>query len=122
MKPLFLEIDKEITRFSSFCTPAIARYFFELKEHSDLHKLTEIYSFGMQEGLPIIFIGGGTNVIFAFDIFNGIVIRNTMKGFTIEENLAKVRSGELTSVLSLQICKLKKDSVFQKWIGLPGTV
>ncbi len=75
----FLEENKDLLRYSSFHTPAIARYFFELRESSDIPKLHDIWKFAQEKSLSIVFIGSGTNVVFAFDIFEGIIVRNILK-------------------------------------------
>lgn len=38
------------------------------------------------------------------------------------ENTIRVAGGELMSPLSLQVSKTRENSLFGKWIGLPGTV
>lgn len=75
----FLEENKDLFRYSSFHTPAKARYFYELRESSDIAKLHDIWKFSQDNNLPLIFIGSGTNMVFAFDIFEGIIIRNALK-------------------------------------------
>lgn len=75
----FLILNKDLSKYSSFHTPAVARYFFELSEKSDIGKLHDISRFAQENNLPIVFLGSGTNVVFAFDVFEGIIIRNTLK-------------------------------------------
>jgi len=38
------------------------------------------------------------------------------------ENTVRAMGGELISPLSLQVSKTWENSLFGKWIGLPGTV
>lgn len=83
MPPASLTLDKDITLLSSFRTPAKTRYFFEVREQSDVEKLVEIYQFAKTESLPIKYLGGGTNILFAFDMFEGVIIRNLLKGVTL---------------------------------------
>jgi len=101
----FLETDKDLLKYSSFHTPATARYFFELREKQDIPKLHNIWGFAQENNLPIVFLGSGTNILFAFDIFEGIIIRNTLKGIEWKDNIVTVATGELISPLSLQISK-----------------
>lgn len=75
----YLETNKDLLKYSSFHTPASARYFFELQEREDIGKLKEIHIFAQENNLPVIFLGSGTNVVFAFDVFAGIIVRNTLK-------------------------------------------
>jgi UDP-N-acetylenolpyruvoylglucosamine reductase len=75
----FLEENKDLLKYSSFHTPATARYFFELKEKSDIEKLPDISRFAQAHDLPIVFLGSGTNVVFAFETFEGVIVRNMLK-------------------------------------------
>ena len=75
----FLEQNKNLLKYSSFHTPAVARYFFELRERSDIEKLHDISKFAEKKSLPIVFLGSGTNVVFAFEVFEGIIVRNSLK-------------------------------------------
>ena len=75
----FLEQNKDLLKYSSFHTPAIARYFFELQEKEDIGKLQNIWKFARENNLPVVFLGSGTNVVFAFDVFEGIIVRNALK-------------------------------------------
>ncbi len=117
----FLEINKDLIKYSSFRTPAIARYFFELGDKNDLHKLHDIWKFAKIQNLAIIFIGSWTNTVFAFDMFEGIVVHNKIKGIEWWENTVQVGGWELISPLSVQVSKRKENSLFTKWIWLPGT-
>lgn len=77
--PSFLETNKDLYQYSSFHTPAIARYFYEIKEEEDIKNLGDIWRFAQTNSLPVIFLGSGTNILFAFDVFEGIIVRNTLK-------------------------------------------
>lgn len=122
MPPSTLTLDRDITLFSSFRTPARARYFFEIRSNEDLDSLAEIYHFSKENNLPLVFLGGGTNVLFAFDVFEGIIVRNLLKGIEYSENTVTVASGELVTPFSLHLFKQDETSLYGKWIGLPGTV
>lgn len=101
----FLQENVDLKNFSSFHTPARVRYFFELRERSDIPKLHEIFQFSKKNNLPIVFLGGGTNILFAFEVFEGIIVRNMIRGIIFDTNTVIVASGELVSPLSLQIAK-----------------
>ncbi|MDD2916367.1 MAG: UDP-N-acetylmuramate dehydrogenase [Candidatus Gracilibacteria bacterium] len=118
----FLEQNKDLLKYSSFHTPAIARYFFELREHSDIPKLHDIWKWSKEEGLPVVFLGSGTNMVFAFNVFEGVIIRNMLKGIEWYDGKVRAGAGELISPLSLQVSKVRENSLFGKWIGLPGTI
>jgi len=75
----YLENNKDITGLSNYRTPARAQYFFELKNRQDIDKLFEIIQWANKEELPVLFISGGTNMLFAFDTYEGVVIQNSLK-------------------------------------------
>lgn len=52
----FLQLHIDLSNFSSFHTPAVARYFFDLKDQEDIPRLHEIYMFAREKNLPIVFL------------------------------------------------------------------
>ena len=58
-----------------------AKYFIEAKNETDIK---EALSFSKTENLPVLCIGGGSNILFTKD-FNGIVIKIGIKGINILE-------------------------------------
>ncbi|MDD2487572.1 MAG: UDP-N-acetylmuramate dehydrogenase [Candidatus Gracilibacteria bacterium] len=118
----YLEQNKDITNFSGYRTKAIARYFFELKSIEDIIKIKEIQDFAKGQGLKIEYIGGGMNIFFDFDVFEGIIIKNNLKGFEIKDKILDVNSGESVTFL---VSKLERDFGnlnLKPWCSLPGTV
>lgn len=77
----YLKSDYDISLFSSFKTRAHARYFYDIHEHGDIDHLHEIAEFSRESALPMVILGGGTNLLFAFDTFDGIIIRNRNMGW-----------------------------------------
>jgi len=63
----YLEKNKDITNLSNYKTPAKTDYFFELQKKEDIDKIFETYTWAKQKNLPILFVSGGTNMLFAFD-------------------------------------------------------
>lgn len=56
MTPSFLSLDHDVTMLSAFKTPAKARYFFEVKDRSDILKLKEARDFAVENHLPIVYL------------------------------------------------------------------
>lgn len=77
--PPFLQTHFDLTNFSSFHTKASSKYFFDITSKSDIENLPQVLSFAKKENIPVIFIGGGSNILFAFDEFEGIIIRSYLK-------------------------------------------
>lgn len=124
--PPYLKIDHDITLLSAFKTPARARYFFDMHEHADVEKLHEIYLFAQAQKLPLIIIGWGTNCLFAFDMFEGIVVRNRDTGWETPfdrdgREYIRVHSGEMSHFVAQKLYDHHGVSTLVPWIGLPGT-
>lgn len=118
----FLEKDKDITSYSSFRTRAIAKYFFEIKTFEDVLKLSEINDFCKNEELKMVFIWSGTNILFAFDYFEGVIIRNNLIWYKVENDIIEVNSWELVSKISRDLSENYNKKSFGAWLGLPWTV
>lgn len=74
----------DISHLSGFHTPARARYFVEYV--GDISVPEEASLLAEKENLPILVVAGGQNMLFAFDEYPGIVVRNNALGFTIIQN------------------------------------
>jgi UDP-N-acetylmuramate dehydrogenase len=117
-----VQINQDISSFSAFKTPAIARYFFEIKSELDIPDLLEIYRNCKNEWLPVLILGSGTNCLFAFDIFPGLVISTSIKWIQeVDDTHVYIGSSELVSPFSIQYTKEQKTNALVPWIWLPGT-
>jgi UDP-N-acetylmuramate dehydrogenase len=124
--PAILKLDHDISLLSAFKTKAVARYFVDLHEHADIDKLHEIYQFAEQEKLPIMMLGAGTNCLFAFDHYDGIIIRNRNTGWEAPferdgRTYARIYSGEMSHFVAQKLYDSYGISTLVPWIGLPGT-
>ncbi|MDD2908039.1 MAG: UDP-N-acetylmuramate dehydrogenase [Candidatus Gracilibacteria bacterium] len=120
----YLKQDIEITNLSNFKTKAFTKYYFEINELDDILKLNEINDFCKINNLSLLYIGGGTNMLFAFDLYNGVIVKNNLKGWNYDE-----KSMILTSYSSESISDIAKDlesvynqKLWHRFIGLPGSV
>ena len=115
--------DSDLTALSSFRTPAKTRYFFEVSSEGNFPVLSEAVAECQENGLPVLFLSSGTNVLFAFDLFPGLVVRNALSGVTFEDaDTVSAASGESIHVLALAHRKAFGSGALTPWIGLPGTV
>ncbi len=125
--PHFLEENFDISFLSAFKTHAKARYYFELLTHDDIMLLPEVFWFANEHSIPIYIIAWGTNCLFAFDTFEGIIIRNRYAWYSEpywerEKNLIRVHSGEMTTNLAIKLYQSYSISTLVPWVGLPGTM
>jgi len=81
--------------YNTFGVNAKARYFTEI--HT-VEELKEALNFSDAKGLPLLFLGGGSNILFTRD-FDGLVIQLNLKGISLQplnenEMLVTAKSGE----------------------------
>lgn len=74
--------------------------------------------------LPILFIWGWTNMLFAFDIFQGIVIKNSLQGWNYDVNtkILETYSNEKIREIAESLENNFSQDLWHRFIGLPGSV
>ena len=89
-----LEILKDVS-LSDYTTLRVgggASFFLKL---TDKKQLPEVYDFVKRRKLKWFVLGGGSNVLFSDNNFSGLVIKNELKGITLNENgVWEVAAGE----------------------------
>jgi UDP-N-acetylenolpyruvoylglucosamine reductase len=68
-----------VTAYSAFKTPATSELFFDFTDRTQIEDLLAIAKRARDAGLPILHIGAGTNCLFAFDHFPGLIVRHRLK-------------------------------------------
>ena len=120
----YLQKNKDITELSNFKTPARAEYLFELKSEDDLDKIADMYKFVEEENLKVLIIWWGTNMLFAFDIFEWIVIKNSLNGWTYDKDTQVLESYSNEPIREIA-SSLEYDygqDLWHRFIGLPGSL
>lgn len=120
----FLKYNIDITHLSRFRTQAKAAYYFEIASEDDLRSLIEVVKFWNKNNLPVLFIGSGTNMLFAFDTYDWIVIRNNLKWWTYDTQtqLLHSYSKELISDIAQTLKEEYNQNIWQRFIGLPWSI
>jgi len=120
----YLERNKNITSLSNFKTKAFSEYYFEINEEKDLSKLMEISNFSNKQNLKILFVWAWTNMLFAFDIFNWIIIKNNLVWWGYDENskILESYSSELISDIAINLENNYRQNIWHRFIWLPGSV
>lgn len=118
----YLEQNKDLKNFSSFRTEAISKYFFEIKSIDDLEKLKKIINFARENNIKYEFIWAWTNILFAFDKFDWIIIKNSLKSqeLLIENSELILFSWDIVILKTRQLLD-KNFTKFAPFLGLPGT-
>jgi len=120
----YLQKNKDITSLSNFKTRASAKYYFEINVLEEVYKLKEINDFAWKNNLKILFVWAGTNMLFAFEEFEWIVIKNNLSWWNYDEEIKilKTYSNELISDIAESLEKDFWQDLWHRFIGLPGSV
>lgn len=119
----YLIRDKDITLLSNFKTPAKAKFYYELNTRHDLDNLQEIYNFVKDNNLTILFIWWWTNMLFAFDTYNWVVVKNNLKwwDYNQETKILDSYSSENISDIASQLFD-NWQTLWKRFIWLPWSV
>ena len=121
---MILQENIDISHLSNFKTPAKAKFFYELNSEDNIHDLHEIFKFSQENGLPILVIGWGTNMLFAFDVYEWIIIKNDLNWWTYfdENKTLEAFSNEYIRDIAESLEKNHSQYLWHRFIGLPGSI
>lgn len=119
-----LQQNIEITNFSNFKTKAFTKYYFEINKYEDVLKLKEIIDFSKENNLKTLFIWWWTNLLFAFDLFDWIIIKNNLKWYSYDKNtkVLDIYSSESIRQISEKLEHDFWQDLWHRFIWLPGSV
>lgn len=94
-----------------------------LVQPSDIQQLSRVILYAVQNKLPYIVIGDGSNVLFADEGFRGIVIRigRAMSSVRIEEDQVYAQAGIAVPTLARTVA-VAGLSGLEHTVGIPGTL
>lgn len=100
-----------------------AEYFFEAKMHADLlHAIQTAHSLG----LPLIMLGGGSNLVFHSSVIHGVVVKNSFAAIRVvseHDDSVDIEVGSGTNMgVLVQYSSEHGYSGLEYHKGLPGTV
>lgn len=119
-----LQQNIDITHLSNFKTKAKTKYYFEINNQNDVLKIKEIIEFWKKNNLKILFIWAGTNLLFAFDIFDWIIIKNNLNWFIYDKKtqILESFSWEFISKIAEKLEFEFKQNLWHRFIWLPWTI
>ncbi len=122
--PSFFEQNRDITEFSGYRTHTIASYFLTLRSEDDLEKLHVAYIFAKENNLKFLLIWWWTNLLFAHEKFEWVVVKNMLSGFDYNEEKMYLHaySNEPIWWLAENLEKTYNNSLWHRFIWLPGTI
>lgn len=120
----YLEKDRVITLFSNFQTPARAKYFLEISWLDDLEKLYETVCWAKSQNIPTLFVSGGTNMLFAFEEYQGVVIKNSLLwwNYDLDTKVLETWSAESIWEIADKLETGYWQNLWHRFIGLPGSI
>ena len=120
----YLKKDVDISSLSNFKTKAISKYFYEINKDSDINNLKEIYDFASKNDLKVLFIWAWTNLLFAFDEFAWIIIKNNLSWWKYDKDkkILESYSNELISDIAESLENDFWQDLWHRFIWLPWSV
>lgn len=120
----FLEQNVDISNLSNFKTISTSSYYFEIKNEKDIEKLSIINSFCKENNLQMLFIWWWTNLLFAFDNFDWVIINNWLNGWNYNISTKKLSTytNEVISDIAKDLENNHNQPLWHRFIGLPGSV
>ena len=120
----YLQSHVDISHLSNLKVPAKTSYYYEFKSESQIGELVDLYSWAQTKNLPVLVVSWGTNLLFAFDIFHGIIVHNVLSWWTYDSQNKKLSSfwAELIWDIASKLESTHKQDIWHRFIGLPGSV
>lgn len=120
----YLQENIDITNLSNFKTKAKTKYYFEINNEADILKLKEIFNFASKNKLKTIFVWAWTNMLFAFDFFNWIVIKNNLKWYTYntKNKILEVYTWEKIWDIAEILENKYNQNIWHRFIWLPWSI
>lgn len=126
-----VHFDEKLAKFTTLKIGGNAEFFIEANNEQ---ALLSTMQFARHHGIPVSFLGGGSNVFISDKGVSGLVLRNATSGITIagvkskringkqtSEVLIEVQSGTIMNALVRHTCD-NGWSGLEVHLGLPGTV
>ena len=116
---MYIQENVSLKVYNSFHTGGPAQYFVEIKTSE---AAIEALNFARDQQLPVLFLGGGTNVLFPDEGIQGLVIKNSINFIqSIDDTHLSVGAGVYTTTLAQHCLNLKLSGI-EALFGLPGTI
>lgn len=120
----YLQENVDITDLSNYKTPASARWYFEVSNEDDIEKLFEILQWTKKEWLDMLWVSWWTNMLFAFDEYNGVVVKNSLLwwNYTEETQILETYGAESIWTIALSLERDIWQDIWHRFIGLPWSI
>ncbi len=122
VKLLDIKSGVDISEYTTIGLGSVAKYFVSCRS---VDEIRSAFQFAESERLPVQILGGGSNVIFPDDGFNGLVLKIDCKGVECvpdgEYTMVRAAAGEVWDDL-VKLCVGKDLAGVECLSGIPGSV
>jgi UDP-N-acetylmuramate dehydrogenase len=120
----FLEQNKDISHLSNFKTQAMTQYYFEIHTIDQLNELKSVFKWIQLKNINYLVVWGWTNILFAFDNYEGIIIKNNLLWWNYDENTKILETNSAESIWDIaQILETDDNqNLWHRFIWLPGSI
>ncbi len=113
-----VKILEDIRSYTTFKVGGKVKYLCKI---SDINKFPDVIKIAKEHHLKFIVIGGGSNLYFTDEIYEGIVILNRCNKFEIKGREIECESGALIEDI-IKECVQKGIAGLEFMAGIPGTI
>lgn len=108
----------ELAPFTSFGIGGQAKYFFRA---NNPNRLAVAFNLAITNKLRFLILGGGSNILFSDEGFNGLVIKDECREYVVKEDIITAQSGVLLGHL-VDVATANSLAGLEFAAGIPGTV
>ncbi len=110
--------NEPLAKYTTFKIGGIAKYFIVAKSKDEM---VEALNYAFSNKIKYFILGGGANVLFKDEIFDGMVIKNETRNIKINRNMVEVESG---APMNLVVAKTIEEKLggLEYFAGHPGTI
>lgn len=112
------KLNTPLAKYTTFKIGGAAHYFLEV---DDTDKLVKTLDFLSGEGVPYFVLGGGSNLLFSDQEYDGVVVKIATRKNIISENSIRIDAG-LPLALLVNTCNQYGFTGAEWAAGIPGTI
>ena len=116
--PLDIKQNEPLSKHATFAIGGLAKYFAAVRTKEEV---LEAIDFAEKKKLPFFLLGGGSNVLFNDNGYDGLIIKIQIGGVKIDEDRMTAGAGVLLSQLVNESAN-KGLSGLEWAVGIPGTI
>src|SRR5688572_22490480 len=114
---MFLQHNVPLANKTTMRIGGTARAFAQVKTKEEVEQAC---AFALEEGLPLVLLGGGSNTIFAQGTIDALVVRVKHDEVHVDGARARVGAGKILAMLINELATKSLD--LSALTGIPGTV